>query len=112
MATSEIMGNDSGTDGAAVLAGFVIALTLASCSSGHLGLRLPIGTNTASITVTIPRSGQPTFTGTMAGGTLTGTVDPQIPNPAGYGEPSFRYTGSLGGHRYVLHIGFHVNPNG
>ena len=78
-----------------------IALGAASCS-GQLGLDLPTGTETASIAVTLPRSGQPSFTGTVAGRTLTGRVighpsyQPQL-------QPTFTYKGSLGEHEYVLH---------
>src|ERR1700684_3806200 len=97
------------TKGRPVGAGlFVIAVGLASCSSELLGLQLPTGNNTATINVTVPRSGQPSFSGTIAGGTLTGSVSGAT-YPSGGALPIYTYTGSAGGHRFVLHVG--IAPN-
>ena len=100
------------TKGRPVGAGlFVIAVGVASCSSGLLGLQLPTGNNTATINVMVPRSGQPSFSGTIAGGTLTGSV-----KGATYRSdnalPFFTYEGSAGGHRFLLHIGLSPNEPG
>src|SRR5580692_7640431 len=82
------------------VAGAVIAIGLASCSSGLLSLQLQTGASTASIQVTIPHSGQPSFTGTVAGRTLSGTVKPHETGGLGF----ISYQGDLGGHHYVLHV--------
>jgi hypothetical protein len=84
------------------------AIGLASCS-GLVSLDLPTGTNTATIAVTIPRSGEPSFTGTVAGRTLAGAVVGPALNPP---QAAFTYKGSLGGHQYVLHAALHFDQSG
>ena len=84
-----------------------IAIGLASCSSA-IALALPQGNDTATIAVAIPHSGQPSFSGTIAGRELDGSVVKQT-NPL---SAAFTYKGSLGGHPYVLHVTLeHQSPS-
>ena len=68
------------------------------------------GTGTVTIHVKVPRSGRPSFTGTVAGRALTGTVTKSVSvSGAVRGSPSvdkvtFTYKGSLGSTPYVLHV--------
>ena len=69
------------------------------------------GTGTVTIHVKVPRSGRPSFTGTVAGRTLTGTVTKSVSVPRGsvLGASSvdnvvFTYKGRLGSTPYLLHV--------
>jgi len=87
----------------------VLALVLVLVSVG--GPSIAVGTDTATIHVKVPRSGSPSFSGTVAGKALTGTVTRRVTRttPAGAGSISvdtvtFTCRGSLGGTPYVLHV--------
>jgi hypothetical protein len=79
---------------ALAVAALVVALVSKSAST------LPTGPVSATIHVTIPPTGQPSFSGTVGGLALTGSVT----GSASSGGVLFNYTGSLGGTPYVLHV--------
>jgi hypothetical protein len=84
----------------------VVALTSHSAST-----TLGTGPATATIHVAVPRSGPPSFSGTVDGLALTGTVanGSSASENEGSGSSSlsgvlFNYQGSLGGNPYILHV--------
>jgi hypothetical protein len=106
----------------AVLALAVAALVVALVSgSGSGSSSLLDGSSTATIHIVVPRSGQPTFSGTVGGMALTGTVINST-SSSGTGSssgtlslsgPVFTYEGTLGGAPYVLHVSLNaLNSSG
>jgi hypothetical protein len=87
------------------VAALVVALVSKSTSA------IPAGSETATIHISISHSGQPSFSGTVAGLALTGTVSNGTSVSTGPGSGTlslggvlFDYKGSLGGTAYVLHV--------
>jgi hypothetical protein len=90
-----------------ILAAVALVVALTAKTTGGL---LDSGPATATIRITLPASGsgQPSFSGTLGGEPLTGTVANDSSSSTGSGSGSiaigFRYQGSLGGTGYVLHV--------
>jgi hypothetical protein len=87
----------------------VLALVLVLVSLG--GPSIAVGTDTATIHVKVPRSGSPSFSGTLAGKALTGTVTRRVSRstPSGVGSSpvdavTFICKGIFGGTPYELHV--------
>lgn len=98
-----------------LLALAVAALVVALTSSGGSGLTP--GAQTATITIRDPHTGRPSFSGTLGGNTLTGTVTGTGTTGVGAGAaspgaPLFTYQGSLGGTPYVLHVSLEDRSGG
>lgn len=108
--------------GAAVLA--VVLVIVLVLGSGSVTDRLADGHATGMITVTVPSSGQPTFTGTLDGRALNGTVSGPKDKATSAGfNPTFTYSGQYDGTGYRLDVsidlsktrsslgtGLHVTP--
>jgi hypothetical protein len=93
--------------GGATVVVLVVVLVLLSFG----GPSFSPGTGTVTIHVKVPRSGRPSFTGTVAGRSLTGTVTTSVSGPtssvpgsSSVGKVTFTYKGSLGSTPYVLHV--------
>jgi hypothetical protein len=95
----------------AVLVALAVVAVVVALSSGSSALGLPDGSTNATIHITLPRSGQPSFSGTLDGRALTGVVASAAPSSSGSTSGTldvsgalFEYTGSLGGESYALHV--------
>jgi hypothetical protein len=106
------------------VAALVVALVSKSGETRGSG-SLPDGLDTASIHIVVPNSGEPSFSGTVAGQSLDGVVSTSIssglPPTSSTGSGTaipeisdvFTYTGNLGGTPYVVHVGISSSsPNG
>jgi len=83
-----------------LLALAVVALVVALGSDG--GSAFAPGPETATINIKVPPSGQASFSGSVGGTALTGTVTGS--GSLTSGVPLFTYRGSLGGTPYVLRV--------
>jgi hypothetical protein len=104
--------------GAGVLLALGVAALIVALVSGS-GSTIPGGPDTATIHVTLSPTGQSSFSGTVAGKALTGTVTNPTPPPIGSGSGSlslnglvlFNYRGRLGGTPFVLHVSLASGAN-
>jgi hypothetical protein len=105
--------------GAAAMVALTAVALVVALTSKSTALGLPIGSERATITITVPPSGRPSFSGTVAGrqlsGSVTGTGTVSTSTVTGSGAvnfgDAFDYSGSLGGHPYALHVAL-VVPSG
>lgn len=88
----------------------IVALTSSSNSTGS-GSALPTGLDLTTIHIVVPRTGQPSFSGTVGSMALTGTVSSgsssgtqSLNGSLQVKAPSFSYKGDLAGTPYVLHV--------
>lgn len=81
-----------------------VALVVALRSDSSSGSSLPTGSATASIVVTLSHSGPPSFSGSLAGQPLTGTVLGNGVSTSSNGGALAVYRGTLGSEPYVLHV--------
>lgn len=91
---------------AAVAAAVLLAvLGVVVAVGGGKPTGLPTGPGTATVTVVVPRTGAPSFTGSIAGQPLAGRVSAGVSRSLQQsGEDAFTYSGNLGGMPYVLHV--------
>jgi hypothetical protein len=89
------------------LAVAAVAVALGSKSASIL----PTGAETATIHITLPPTGKPSFSGSVGGLALTGTVTGSGVSSSS-GGVLFNYKGSLGGTAYVLHVSLDTGNNG
>ena len=82
-------------------AALIVAL---SSSSNTSGSALQTGSGTANIVVTLPRTGQPSFSGTLDGRPLTGVISGNGTTNSIGGGTIADYRGRLGSVPYVLHV--------
>jgi hypothetical protein len=96
----------------AILAAVALVVALTAKATGTA---LAPGAATATIHVTLRGSGQDTFSGTLAGRSLTGTISNSQSPLTGTGSGSatingayVTYKGNLGGQPYVIHVSLHL----
>jgi len=91
--------------GAVVLVALAVAaLVVALRSPAPTGTALSSGPTTASIDVTLPRTGHPSFSGTLAGRSLTGVISGNGEASATTGGQIAEYKGTLGNVPFDLHV--------
>jgi hypothetical protein len=95
--------------GAAVLVALAVAAVVVALVSKSAST-LPTGSDTATIHITLPPTGEPSFSGTVGGLALTGTVSGSGTASSG-DDHLFDYHGSLGGTAYVLHVSLDTGNN-
>jgi hypothetical protein len=99
--------------GAVVLVALAVAaLVVALQSPAPTGSALSAGPTTAEIVVTLPRTGQPSFSGTLAGRPLTGVISGNGMTSGTNGGPVATYKGTLGNVPYLLHVSLKPFPSG
>jgi hypothetical protein len=90
------------------LAVLALVVALVAGSGSGRGSALPSGQSSATINILIPRSGEPSFSGIVAGRALTGTVStPSSSNT--FGGTLVTYRGDLDATAYVLHVALNVS---
>ncbi len=91
--------------GAVVLVALAVAAVVVAVQSpAPTGATLSAGPTTASLVVTLPRGGQPSFSGTLAGRPLTGVISGKGESISTNGGPIAEYRGTLGSVPFDLHV--------
>jgi hypothetical protein len=91
--------------GAVVLVALAVAAVIVAVQSpAPTGAALSAGPTTASLVVTLPRGGQPSFSGTLAGRPLTGVITGKGESISTNGGPIAEYRGTLGSVPFDLHV--------
>jgi hypothetical protein len=105
--------------GAVVLVALAVAAVVVALVSGGGSSAFAPGAETATIHVTVPRSGSPSFSGTVGDSTLTGKVSDGTSSPTGTGSTTsssggvlFTYEGTLSGSPYALRVSLDSGNNG
>jgi len=99
--------------GAVVLVALAVAaLVVALESPTPTGSALSTGPTTASMVVTLPRTGQPSFSGTLAGRPLSGVITGKGESNSTNGAPIAEYKGKLGNVPFDLHVSIKPFQNG
>jgi hypothetical protein len=105
--------------GAAVLIALAVVAVVVALGSHSASTTLGTGAATATVHVVVPRSGQPSFSGTVDGLALTGNVTNGSSASANedsgtlsLGGVLFNYQGSLGGNPYILHVSIGTTSTG
>jgi len=88
----------------ALVAVAVAAVIVALQSPAPTGAALSAGPTTASIVVTLPHGGQPSFSGTIAGRDLTGVITGNGDSITTNGGPIAEYRGTLGTVPFDIHV--------
>ena len=91
-----------------------VGLGVAFSASSPSGSSLPTGSQQAAIEVSLPTSGQPSFSGQVAGRPLTGRVVAAAGGGASPAAvmPAFTYEGRYASQPYVLHVAFSFSGGG
>jgi hypothetical protein len=97
--------------GSIVLIALAVVAVVVALGSHSASTTLGTGASTATIHVVVPRTGQPSFSGTVDGLALTGTVTNgssvsanEDSGSLSLGGVLFNYQGSLGGNPYIVHV--------
>jgi hypothetical protein len=105
--------------GSAVLVALAVVAVVVALASHSASTTLGTGASTATIHVVVPRTGQPSFSGTVDGLALTGTVTNgssvstnEDSGSLSLGGVLFNYQGSLGGNPYIVHVSLGTTSTG
>jgi hypothetical protein len=97
--------------GAVVLVALGVVAVVVALNSHTASTTLGTGPATATIHIAVPRSGEPSFSGTVDGLALTGTVTDGTAATTNESSGTlslsgvlFNYQGNLGGNPYILHV--------